>query len=300
MVLVDSMVKSSEQKLSDSAATLQAILAAAADENGEWYLPLSPQQVRQERRGAAQFVVLRTSSSNAPVPPSETRHEKPLAPDPQVKAVRDAMERNAEALDEALLSNCFAYIKKASGARSGTPRRAAGRRGAPWLCCAARPAGRLCKHQYVHSRPRPGSPCPPTHLPDDRFDSLVALLQKVLQLYAARALRGPESSGVDGFLNDLVYAEEADWDRMLSQAASSGEVRCGSCGGQGLACQGCGWRDLLAWLSHCASRASRRAGGSERPIDTLDTYPCCLSSAAVPAQAQKGSRAPRTPHPPGG
>jgi hypothetical protein len=45
MVLVDTMVKQSEQKLSDSAATLQAILAAAADENGEWYLPLAPQQV---------------------------------------------------------------------------------------------------------------------------------------------------------------------------------------------------------------------------------------------------------------
>jgi hypothetical protein len=45
MVLVDTMVKQSEKKLSDSAATLQAILAAAADENGEWYLPLSQQQV---------------------------------------------------------------------------------------------------------------------------------------------------------------------------------------------------------------------------------------------------------------
>jgi len=46
MVLVDAFVKQSEQKLSDSASTLQAILAAAADENGEWYLPLTPQQVR--------------------------------------------------------------------------------------------------------------------------------------------------------------------------------------------------------------------------------------------------------------
>lgn len=132
MVLVDAFLKQSEQKLSDSASTLQAILAAAANENGEWYMPLEPQQVH---------------------------------------AVRDALDRNAEALDEALLSNTFAYIKKAS---------------------------------------------------DDRFDSLVALLQKLLQLYAARALRGPEEEGVDGFLNDLVYAEESEWDAMLRRASESG------------------------------------------------------------------------------
>lgn len=45
LVLVDTMVKQSEQKLSDSASTLQAILAAAADQNGEWFMPLTPQQV---------------------------------------------------------------------------------------------------------------------------------------------------------------------------------------------------------------------------------------------------------------
>ncbi|KAI8471928.1 MAG: hypothetical protein J3K34DRAFT_376301 [Monoraphidium minutum] len=134
MVLVDAVVKQSERQLSDSAATLQAILAAAADENGEWYLPLAPRQVT---------------------------------------AVRDAMERSAEALDEALLSNAFAYIKKAS---------------------------------------------------DDRFDSLVALLQKVLQLYAGRALRGPETAGVEGFLNELVYAEEAEWEALLRSKVAAGEV----------------------------------------------------------------------------
>jgi hypothetical protein len=87
--------------------------------------------------------------------------------------VRDALDRNAPALDEALLSNAFAYIKKAG---------------------------------------------------DDRFDSLVALLQKVLQLYAARALRGPEADGVAGFLNELVYAEEAEWDGLLRARIASGEV----------------------------------------------------------------------------
>jgi hypothetical protein len=83
------------------------------------------------------------------------------------------MDKNSEALDEALLSNAFAYIKKAS---------------------------------------------------DDRFDSLVQLLQKILQLYAARALRGPETEGVDGFLNELVYAEEAEWGPMLRERAAAGAV----------------------------------------------------------------------------
>ncbi len=45
MVLVDAMVKTTEEKLSGSARVLQDILAAAADENGEWYLPLAPEQV---------------------------------------------------------------------------------------------------------------------------------------------------------------------------------------------------------------------------------------------------------------
>jgi hypothetical protein len=83
------------------------------------------------------------------------------------------MDRSAEALDEALLSNAFAYIKKAS---------------------------------------------------DDRFDSLVQLLQKILQLYAARSLRGPEKEGVEGFLNDLVYAEEKDWEPLLRERVAKGEV----------------------------------------------------------------------------
>jgi len=104
--------------------------------------------------------------SNILPPPTHTHAH-------QVKSIRAAMDRNAEALDEALLSNAFAYIKKAS---------------------------------------------------DDRFDSLVALLQKILQLYAGRALRGPETTGVDGFLNELVYAEEGEWDRLLRERAAAGEL----------------------------------------------------------------------------
>jgi hypothetical protein len=56
--------------------------------------------------------------------------------------VRAALDRYSDRLDEALLSNCFAWMKK-------------------------------CQ--------------------DDRMDTMVALLQKVLQLYAAKALKGQEA-----------------------------------------------------------------------------------------------------------
>lgn len=72
----------------------------------------------------------------------------PLLPVPfQVASVRAALDKHNDRLDEALLSNCFAWMKK-------------------------------CQ--------------------DDRMDTMVALLQKVLQLYAANVLKGPETevSGV--------------------------------------------------------------------------------------------------------
>ncbi len=40
------MLKSTEQQLTDSAKVLQDILTAAANDQGEWYLPLEPEQVR--------------------------------------------------------------------------------------------------------------------------------------------------------------------------------------------------------------------------------------------------------------
>jgi hypothetical protein len=60
MLLVDAMVKQTEQQLNDSASILQAILRAAADANGEWYLPLEPDQVwrRALRCAALRFVAL--------------------------------------------------------------------------------------------------------------------------------------------------------------------------------------------------------------------------------------------------
>lgn len=64
--------------------------------------------------------------------------------------MRQELDSNRAQLDEALLSNAFAYIRKCS---------------------------------------------------EDRFDTMVQLLQKFLQLYAAQALAGPEREGLEGALN---------------------------------------------------------------------------------------------------
>ncbi len=38
---------------------------------------------------------------------------------------------------------------------------------------------------------------------EDRFDTMVQLIQKVLQLYAAKQLRGEESAGIEGVVNQV-------------------------------------------------------------------------------------------------
>ena len=92
MQLVDAMVKQTNEQLSESSSLLQDILTAAADEaTGEWSLPLAPERVA---------------------------------------AMGAVMDANADRLDEALLSNCYAWLRKASeenmeGARWGA------------CCCAA-------------------------------------------------------------------------------------------------------------------------------------------------------------------
>lgn len=73
MTLVNALVKQSEQQLQGGSKVLQDILVAAADDKGEWYLPLS---------------------------------------DEQVARVLACMDRYEAQLDEAMLSNAFAYIKK--------------------------------------------------------------------------------------------------------------------------------------------------------------------------------------------
>ena len=44
MTMANVVVKQTEGQLSQSASILQSILIAAADENGEWHLPLTEQQ----------------------------------------------------------------------------------------------------------------------------------------------------------------------------------------------------------------------------------------------------------------
>lgn len=44
MTMANAVVKQTEGQLSQSASTLQSILIAAADENGEWHLPLTEKQ----------------------------------------------------------------------------------------------------------------------------------------------------------------------------------------------------------------------------------------------------------------
>jgi glutathione S-transferase len=50
MHMVDAIVRKTGEQLSESGRILQEILAAGADENGEWLLPLAPDQVERMRK----------------------------------------------------------------------------------------------------------------------------------------------------------------------------------------------------------------------------------------------------------
>lgn len=134
MKLVQAALSKTEAQLADSSKVLQAILTSAADENGEWYLPLTPSQV---------------------------------------SAMRSALDAHADRLDEALLSNAFAWIRKCS---------------------------------------------------EDGFDSMMALIQKMLQLYAGRALRSGATDGLEGAFNEVVYAEEREWAPLIMRMADEGRI----------------------------------------------------------------------------
>ncbi|CAL8466153.1 g5689 [Coccomyxa elongata] len=131
MKIVDTIVKRTNSELADSGRVLQEILAAGANDRGEWELPL---------------------------------------PADKVAAMRAALDARAEHLNEALLSNAFAWMRKAS---------------------------------------------------EDGLDGMVALLQKVLQLYAGRTLTraGTLSDGdpAEAAVERLIAAEEEDWDSLLRQ-----------------------------------------------------------------------------------
>jgi hypothetical protein len=82
------------------------------------------------------------------------------------------MEERSDSLDEAFLSNCFAYIKKTS---------------------------------------------------EDGMLDVVYVLQKILQLYAARKLGQAEPQGTeDALLADILSADESVWESMLEELVQSG------------------------------------------------------------------------------
>ena len=136
MGLVDAAVQRTDSQLTSAGAALQRILAAGADEKGEWHLPLAPDRIATMR------------------------------------AALDAEAAPRGALDEeALLSNAFAWMRKAA---------------------------------------------------DDGQDGLVRLLQRVLQLYAARALAGcgpGEEDEAARALAAVAEAEEEEWEGRLQNVA---------------------------------------------------------------------------------
>ncbi|CAD7700629.1 unnamed protein product [Ostreobium quekettii] len=134
MALVDAIVKKADEQITDSAEVLQKILKAAADESGNWHVPLTPKEI---------------------------------------SALDQALIENAEHIDEALLSNAFAWMRKAK---------------------------------------------------DDSLDGMVVLLQKVLQLYAARELKTEENDGALGFCNELLGVDAATWEAAIKEKALSGEL----------------------------------------------------------------------------
>eukprot|EP01025_Chloroclados_australasicus_P047084 TRINITY_DN5226_c0_g1_i2.p1 TRINITY_DN5226_c0_g1~~TRINITY_DN5226_c0_g1_i2.p1 ORF type:complete len:364 (-),score=52.79 TRINITY_DN5226_c0_g1_i2:269-1267(-) len=75
MVLLDALVKQTEDQLEKSSTVLQDIMKIGANDKGEWQIPLPPEKEA---------------------------------------AIKTALKENEDKLDEALLSNAFAYMKKAS------------------------------------------------------------------------------------------------------------------------------------------------------------------------------------------
>lgn len=133
MTLVQELVKASEGQMEESSQVLQDILVAAADERGEWVVPLSKSSM---------------------------------------DAMNKAMDENVDKVDEAVLSNAFAWMRKAS---------------------------------------------------DDKLDGMVVLLQKVLQLYAAKQLKSEGTLAEDQVLNKLLDAREEEWNAVLNEAVANGE-----------------------------------------------------------------------------
>ena len=57
-----------------------------------------------------------------------------------------------------------------------------------------------------------------------RNPGMVALLQKVLQLYASMALSRQASEGADAFVDELLEADEEQWAHLMRQKVAGEEV----------------------------------------------------------------------------
>jgi hypothetical protein len=55
MRMVEALVKQSDHQITDSSSVLQNILAAAADERGEWHVPLSDDCLEAMRKVLSDF-----------------------------------------------------------------------------------------------------------------------------------------------------------------------------------------------------------------------------------------------------
>lgn len=59
---------------------------------------------------------------------------------------------------------------------------------------------------------------------DDKMDGLIALLQKFLQVYAARELEQLEVAKANAAMLEILTAEESEWDALIRSKAAAGAL----------------------------------------------------------------------------
>lgn len=59
---------------------------------------------------------------------------------------------------------------------------------------------------------------------EDKLEGMVVLIQKVLQLYAARTLKADEIDGVSGFFNELLDMDADGWEAAISHKAQKSDL----------------------------------------------------------------------------